>query len=174
MPKAMTGDEELRLLGYLAANVTEGCVVELGCYRGLAGVALARAARVPVYSIDRRREFDPGEGGKLGLGSRAAFYWAMLTSGCAQNVRLIDLPSAEVARGWSRPVGMLWIEGDRDYAALSADVDEWLAHLLPDATLVFSHVQSEGATRAVIGLDGWRVVRRVGKVAALRRARARA
>lgn len=164
----MTSSPERELLARYAAAVTDGCIVEIGCYRGASSVALGRAARVPVYSVDPQEEFVGVNGGQFGPEDRGAYYQAMLRTGCYRNVRLVNLPSTEAAQGWSRPVGMLWIDGDHAYQAVKADVEAWLPHLLSDATLLFDDMQCDGPARVVGELDGWEITEQVGKIAALR------
>jgi hypothetical protein len=61
----------------------------------------------------------------------------MLRSKCHRIVRLVELPSAIVAAGWRRPISLLWIDGDHSYEGVRSDVDCWLPHLAPTATMAF-------------------------------------
>lgn len=145
---AMTSEEELAALRRLAADVREGCVVEIGSYRGRSAIALAEGVRsgggAPVYAIEPHEEFVGVNGGVFGPEDRGIFYEAMLASGAYREVRLVNLPGAVAARGWEQPVGMLFVDGDHRCEAVRADLDAWLPHLLPGAVVVFDDMQNRG------------------------------
>ncbi len=52
-------------------------------------------------------------------------------------VRLVNLPSRYVTSSWPTSVGLLWIDGDHRYKSVREDIQCWLPHLRPDATVVF-------------------------------------
>lgn len=150
---AMTSSEELDALRRLAGEVREGCVVEIGSYRGRSAIALAEGVRgagrgVPVYAIEPHEEFVGVNGGVFGPEDRGVFYEAMLASGAHREVRLVNLPGTVVARAWEQPVGLLFVDGDHRYEAVRADLDAWLPHLLPGATVVFDDMQNKGPRQA--------------------------
>ena len=98
----------------------------------------------------------------------------MLRSGCWREVRLINEDSRTVALGWSRPVALLWIDGDHSFEGVSRDLKAWLPHLRPDAKVVFddSVDPTFGPTRLVekiVADGGFERIRTVGKVTLLQR-----
>lgn len=133
--------EEADLLFQTAAAVTQGVIVEVGSFRGRSTVALALGARAgiqpTVYAIDPHEPFRGVLGGEFGPEDRAAFFRAMLDTGCYREVRLVNLSSAVVTPGWSLPVALLWIDGDHTYEGVRADLDGWAPHLTDDATVLF-------------------------------------
>jgi predicted O-methyltransferase YrrM len=136
--------EEVEFLRGHARAVRRGCIVEVGSWRGKSAIALATGAReVPeanrplVYCIDPHRPFVGVYGGKFGPHDRAEFYQAMLRSGCADAVALVNLPSVDAARAFHEEVGLLFIDGDHSEAGVQADVDAWFPRLLPGATVLF-------------------------------------
>lgn len=163
-----------RLLHELAGQTSEGVIVEIGSFRGRSAVALATGAKVPVYAVDPHETFEGVLGGRYGAEDRGAFYRAMLRTGMYQRVRLINLPSAVVARAWEHPVGLLWIDGDHTYEGVRRDVDAWQRHLTKNAIIAF-----DDATDPEIGpyhvieellRDGWTEVASVDRARALGRA----
>lgn len=156
-------EEEAALLYLLAKQIpAESAIVEVGSYRGKSTVALALGARqggrdaarpaTPVFAIEPHESFTGVLGGEFGPADRGAFYGAMLRTGCYEEVRLINLSSAQVALGWQRPVGLLWIDGDHRYEAVSEDVLAWAPHLRAGAAVVFDDAASDselGPYRAV-------------------------
>jgi hypothetical protein len=137
----MTSFEEASLLYRLAKETKNGCIIEVGSYRGRSTVALGRGSldghRAAVYAVDPHEEFVGILGGRFGPEDRAAFFRAMLDTGCYQVVRLVNLSSEVVAPNWTRPVGLLWIDGDHTYEGVRRDVDCWLPHLTREAMIAF-------------------------------------
>lgn len=57
--------------------------------------------------------------------------------------------SAEVAAGWSRPVDLLFIDGDHSYEGCSADLTSWLPHVRCAGWIAFHDSSVEGVTGAI-------------------------
>src|SRR5436309_8789565 len=127
--EGMIGDQEAALLTRLAGNVREGCIVEIGSWRGMSTIALAKGARVPVYAIEPHEDFVGVLGGVFGPADRRAFFENLLRAGVVEQVRLVNLSSEVVAPGWQLPVGLLWIDGDHRYEAVQRDFSCWEPHL---------------------------------------------
>jgi predicted O-methyltransferase YrrM len=135
-----TSPEEISHLFELAQRVRDGCIVEVGSWRGRSTAALAlgsqRGFKVPVYAIEPHENFRGIYGGNFGSTDRIVFFQNMLRAGTLDTVRLVNLSSEYVTRGWPQPVGLLWVDGDHRYRSVRNDVLCWLPHLRPDATLV--------------------------------------
>jgi hypothetical protein len=155
-------DDEVALLYLLAKQIpAESDIVEIGSHRGRSTVALGLGARygareqqrasTPVFAIEPHEAFNAERGVPFGPADRAAFYGAMLRTGCFEEVRLINLPSAQVAPTWRRPVGLLWIDGDHRYDAVADDVLAWSQHLQLGSAIVFGGADDpqSGPYRAV-------------------------
>ncbi len=169
--------EEAELLFALASGVETGCIVEVGSYRGRSTIALALGSRsghgAPVFALDPHEPFTGALGGDFGPEDRAAFYRNMLRSGCYLDVRLINLDSETVTRGWSKPVSLLWIDGDHSYQGVSRDFNCWQTHLAPDAQVVFDdsldpRIGPARLIKELLESDAFELVRTVGKVTLLR------
>lgn len=141
-------DDEAALLYLLASQIpAESDIVEIGSHRGRSAVALALGARYgsreqqratpPVFAIDPHGQFTAEGGSEHDCDDRAAFYGAMLRTGCFEEVRLVNLPSAQVAPTWRRAVGLLLIDGDHRYEAVADDVLAWSQHLQLGSAIVF-------------------------------------
>ena len=127
--EGMIGDGEVELLTRLAGQVTDGCIVEVGSYRGMSTIALATGATVPVYAIEPHEHFKGVLGGTFGPADRHAFFENLLRAGVVEQVRLVNLSSEVVTPGWRVPVGLLWIDGDHRYEAVRRDFEAWEPHL---------------------------------------------
>ncbi len=139
--EGMISFPEFRLLHELARGVGDGCIVEVGAWRGRSTVALGLGALAgaapPVFAFDPHDEFVGALGGRFGPEDRAAFYRAMLATGCWRNVRLLNVSSELIAPQWKLPIGLLWIDGDHRDEGVRRDFHAWLPHLAPAAKVAF-------------------------------------
>jgi len=139
--EGMINFEEATLLYDMAKACREGCILEVGSYRGRSAVALGRGSidghKVPVYAIEPHEEFTGELGGKFGPPDRAAFYTAMLATSCYHVVRLVNLSSEMVAPGWKQKIGLLFIDGDHSYEGVKRDFECWSPHLASEALIAF-------------------------------------
>ena len=165
------------LLYDLASRVTNGCIVEVGSYRGRSTVALARGSaygrEAPVFAVEPHEPFVGVRGGEFGADDRGAFFRNMLRTGAYRNVRLLNISSEVLVPGWRFPVALLWLDGDHSYDGVRRDFDAWQPHLLRGCDVVFDDTDDPdlGPYRVVQELleEGWAEVGRVDRVVHLRR-----
>ncbi len=173
--EGMISIAEARLLQRLAGQVRDGCIVEVGSYRGRSTVALALGApaATPVYAVEPHEAFVGVLGGVFGPEDRAAFFRAMLRTGCYAKVRLVNLSSREAAAGWHRPVELLWIDGDHSEEGVCSDFAAWRPHLTRNAAIAFDDATDPalGPSRLIQTLTDaeYHVIEQVGKVVVLRK-----
>jgi hypothetical protein len=133
--------DEAQLLFELASQVSDGCIVEVGSYRGRSTVALAlgslHGSNVPVYAIEPHEVFTGVLGGRFGPGDRAEFFKNMLRTNCAEIVRPISVSSEVISKGWDKPIGLLWIDGDHKYEAVKQDFACWESFVLSQGLVAF-------------------------------------
>jgi hypothetical protein len=169
--EGMIGDLEQELLTRLASEVGEGCVVEVGSWRGMSTIALANGARVPVYAIEPHEEFTGVLGGQFGPDDRRAFFENLLQAGVVEKVRLVNLSSEIVAPGWELPVGLLWIDGDHRYEGVRRDFTCWEPHLRGKVAFHDAIQEKLGPFRLIEELlaDGYELVEHVQGTKVLQR-----
>lgn len=145
--EGMIGLEESLFLYYISRQVTQGCIVEVGSYRGRSTVFLARGSldgyKVPVYAIDPHQDYVGVLGGVFGPKDRGVFFKAMLDNNCAEIVRLVNLSSEIISVGWQESVSLLWIDGDHSYDGVKRDFECWKHHLASEALIVFDDANDE-------------------------------
>jgi MMP 1-O-methyltransferase len=147
--------EGLALHDTAAAYARRGPVLEVGTYCGKSTIYLAAAARTArqfVITVDHHRgseENQPGweyhdtelvdpQAGRLD--TLPHFRSTLAASGLEDSVIAIVGRSAEVARLWSAPLGMLFIDGGHTDAAAVADYQGWAPHLAPGGALAIHDV----------------------------------
>lgn len=137
-------EDEMRLLFLAAALPTgEGEVLEIGSFKGRSTVVLARGALwagqdrvVACDTFTGPSETDPDVTGS----TYEAFAAALERHGLTEHVEVRPQLSSELAREWSRPIRLLWIDGDHTYEGVKADVDGFVPHLAPGAVVAFHDV----------------------------------
>jgi predicted O-methyltransferase YrrM len=145
---------EADLLEKLASEVTTGCIVEIGSFRGKSTIRLAKGARVSgceVYAIDPHDPYDDN-GTLFGVEDRAVFLRNLLDVGVADIVKPIYLPSHHVSARWQEPIGLLWIDGDHSYEGVKADIEDWRGFVPPSGVIAFHDSWFEPVSRAITEL----------------------
>jgi len=132
---------ECSLLFNLASRISSGCIVEIGSYRGRSTVALASGSmtgsRVAVYAIEPHESFTGALGGVFGPQDRKEFFKNVLRTGVGEIVRLVNLPSKVVSKGWDKEIALLWIDGDHKYEAVRRDFDCWEPFVVKGGIIAF-------------------------------------
>jgi len=174
--EGMISDAEAAALMELAGAVPPGaCIVEVGSYRGRSTAALALGAGgAPVYAVEPHEAFEGVLGGKFGPADRRAFFENLLYAGVVEKVRLVNLSSEVVCGGWTRPIGLLWIDGDHTAEGVRRDFEAWEPFLQPGGVVAFHDaLDPEGGPARQVerlrGDGGYEPVAAVDALVALRR-----
>lgn len=146
-------------LAELAAEVPpEHAIVEVGSYRGKSTCYLAAGARAglgaPVFAVD---PWDlPGNiTGRFGFAdpaTRRAFHAQVASVGLADRITAFRARSEDLARHWTRPIGLLYIDGSHTEADVRRDWECWSPLLAPAWTVAFDDYRTErnpGVARVV-------------------------
>ncbi|TWJ33051.1 class I SAM-dependent methyltransferase [Geobacter argillaceus] len=127
-----TSAAECANLYTLARNINKGCIVEIGSYHGRTSVALALAVQatglsIPVYCIEPHDYSKGIFGHEFGSKDRVQFFRNMLKANVVETIRLVNLSSLEASKAWdtSKPISLLWIDGDHTYEGAKIDFDCW-------------------------------------------------
>ncbi|MGH3110674.1 MAG: class I SAM-dependent methyltransferase [Gaiellaceae bacterium] len=131
------GPNEGRLLYRLAAEADPaGCVVEIGSWHGRSTIWLAAGARTGRGA--RVVAIDPHAGTYLraeGETTHVVLQENLEQAGVRDQTEIVVATSEQAAAGWSRPVSLLWIDGDHEYESVRRDLRLWEPHLLSDAVV---------------------------------------
>jgi predicted O-methyltransferase YrrM len=113
-----------------------GVIVEIGSWKGKSTVALARgASRVhneKIYAIDPH-EVLPEEG--YLQDTKAEFLDNIKRVGVEDRVVPLTMTSEAAARGWDKPIRLLWIDGDHRYEPTKLDFTLWEPFLVEGGIL---------------------------------------
>ena len=151
----MPPPEGLALHETAAAYAARGPILEVGTYCGKSTIYLAAAAREAgqfVITVDHHRGSEENQPGweyhdtglvdpRVGrLDTLPHFRSTLAPTGLEDSVIAIVGRSADVARLWSAPLGMLFIDGGHTDAAAQADYQGWAPHLAPGGALAIHDV----------------------------------
>ncbi|MDA2814932.1 class I SAM-dependent methyltransferase [Nocardiopsis sp. RSe5-2] len=151
MPK----EEGLALYEAACAYAPLGPVLEVGTYCGKSTVYLAAAARTcggTVVTVDHHHGSEEHQEGweyhdpslvdpRTGrIDTVGEFRGTMAAAGVEDTVVAVLGRSADVARLWARPLGLLFIDGGHTEEAAQADYAGWSPHVAPGGALAIHDV----------------------------------
>ena len=158
-----------------ASKVKEGVIVEIGSYRGRSAIAMAKDSIVPVYAIDPHNMMVDGMGGSFTSKDRAVFIENIFKAGVHEKVHIVNLESNHAAMGWSKPIGLLWIDGDHSFKQVKLDAVNWIPHVIKGGLIAFHDCRYEDVAKALKWIeenDDWSLepVGACGSIKAYRKA----
>tara|TARA_R110002072_G_scaffold34089_6_gene102418 strand:+ start:724 stop:1329 length:606 start_codon:yes stop_codon:yes gene_type:complete len=154
--KGFLEEDEGEALARAARSVGHlGPIVEIGSYCGKSSLYLGPAARdagTHLFSIDHHRgseEHQKGEGyhdpelydAEAGVfDTLPAFRRTLRLAGLEDCVIAVVGKSADVARWWTTPAAMVFIDGGHSMPAAQADYDGWAPRVAPGGLLAIHDV----------------------------------
>jgi predicted O-methyltransferase YrrM len=151
----MPSAEGLALYAAAAAYAPAGPVLEIGTYCGKSAIYLAAAARQagrPVITVDHHHGSEENQPGweyhdpalvdpRTGrLDTLPRLRATLAGSGLEDDVVVIVGRSAQLARLWRTPLGLLFIDGGHTEAAAQADYQGWARWVAPGGALAIHDV----------------------------------
>lgn len=132
-------------------NQCAGVIVEIGSWKGKSTIALARGAakvhQAKIYAIDPHRI--QREEGYL-EDTEAEFLANIKKGGVENQVVPMIMTSEAAAKGWNKPVRLLWIDGDHRYEPAKLDFTLWEPHVA-DGGIIAMHdtIRKRGPKRVL-------------------------
>ena len=139
---------EGRLLYWLASHVpADGQVVEVGSFKGkssgflAAGLTVgARLTCVDTWRNDAMPYDDPVDCMSEFLANVGPYL---------DRINACRGRSAEIAASWSRPIDLLFIDGDHSYKGCVTDLTSWLPYVRRGGWVAFHDSSEYGVSRAI-------------------------
>jgi len=139
---------EARFLFWLAGKVPEnGLALEVGSYKGKSSAYLAagltsaaRLACVDTWRNDAMPYDAPSDVMPEFLHNVGEY---------RNKIETHQGTSVEIAAGWSRPLDLLFIDGDHSYEGCRTDMQAWLDFVRPGGWIAFHDSSQVGVERAI-------------------------
>jgi predicted O-methyltransferase YrrM len=132
------GDSADLLYGLVRSMKPETCV-EIGSARGKSacyiGLALQENRRGRLYAIDPHRPTKWNDAGAVDTFEMMSNNLAAL--GVSEYVSVLRAYSEDAARDWSRPIDMVFIDGDHSYEGVKRDWELFVPYVKPFGVVVF-------------------------------------
>ncbi len=128
------------LLHGLVRSLRPDVVLETGSARGWSachiGLALRENVRGKLYAIDPHAETEWNDSG--GVEASLPFFNRHIAAmGLTDYVEVVRADSRAAARRWTRPIDLIFIDGDHSYEGVRADWDLFSPFLTPSGVVVF-------------------------------------
>ena len=149
------------VLALFAAHGTgQGEIVEIGSYMGRSTCWLAAGSKMTgrekVTAVDHFRGSPEHRKGQmmeeealLRDGSLLpSFLKNIRAAGLADQITPLEARSRAAAASWSKPIRLLFIDGDHSYEASKKDFETWSPHVVPEGLIAFHDIEGwPGVTR---------------------------
>src|SRR5262249_25507390 len=145
-------EPEALLLFRSAREARGGCLLNLAPCNDKAAVALV--VGLASHPVDRRQRYycvspdgpAPNGAGPKAPNGREALHENLKRMGCQSLGSLMLTPSSEELAAWREPVALLRLQS-ADYDSMRVQVDRWLPHLIPGASLMIQGPVTDKAGR---------------------------
>lgn len=147
-------NREGQLLYYFAKSRRgEGVIVEIGSWKGGSTIWLAKGALtgsgVKVYAIDPHKGTLWHTEEQQSEDTYPIFRQNIKRAGVENVVIPLVMKSEEAIKGWSQPIGLLWIDGSHDYEDVKGDFMLYEPYLEVGGIIAFHDCWHPGPCRLV-------------------------
>ena len=127
-------------------------MIEVHSWKGKSTIALALGAvkvhQEKIYAIDPHKVL-PEE--KYFEDTEAEFFTNIKQAGIDGQVAPLIMTSEEAARGWNKPVRLLWIDGAHRYESTKLDFALWEPHVVEGGILAMHDTIRKKGPKRVLG-----------------------
>jgi MMP 1-O-methyltransferase len=167
----MPDDEGLALHAAGMAGGALGPLLEIGTYCGKSAVYLGAAARATgtvLYTVDHHRGSEENQAGwehhdvdvvdpRTGRMDTLPFFRRTIEQADLEDVVVAVVGhSRSIARNWSTPLGLLFIDGGHALDVACADYDGWAHNVVPRGLLVLHDVFEDPADGGQAPFEVWK------------------
>lgn len=170
--------DEAALLYRLASEVPAGgTIVEIGSYQGRSTVCLGLGAKVNgarVYAIDPHEDEQVNETTHYGMKNHAALLKNLVDFGVADVVRVVALPSHQIALNFRSALDLVWIDGCHKYESVQDDFLMWHGLITAHGKIALHDTSGHYPDvsrflNEVLAGDVWKIEQQVDATAVLQR-----
>jgi len=143
----ISNEELFTLYSYALQLNDKAVIVEIGSYRGKSAIALGLAAKLSaarVYCIDPHEEFIGVAGGVFGPVDLKDKISNIRKFDLGEVIFPVCLSSFDVGKIWSKPIDLLWIDGDHSYEGVSSDFYQFSPYVKNNGKIIFHDNHMEG------------------------------
>ena len=166
----MPDDEGLALHDAGVAGAEAGPLLEVGTYCGKSAVYLGAAARASdsvLFTVDHHRGSEENQAGwefhderlvdpRTGRIDTLPFFRRTIEDAGLEDVVIAVVGSSTmVARRWTTPLGLLFIDGGHAFDVALADYESWSPHVAPGGVLAFHDVFEDPADGGQAPYEVW-------------------
>ncbi len=134
-----------------------GVIVEIGSWKGKSTILLAsgsmKVGGEKVYAIDPHKPL--AEEGYV-EDTEAEFRKNIEAAGVQDHVVPMVMTSEEAAKGWSKPIRLLWIDGDHRYEQVKRDFLLWSPHVVEGGIIAMHDTIRKKGPKRVLWEDIFR------------------
>ena len=134
-----------------------GVIVEIGSWKGKSTILLAsgsmKVGGEKVYAIDPHKPL--AEEGYV-EDTEAEFRKNIEAAGVQDHVVPMVMTSEEAAKGWSKPIRLLWIDGDHRYDQVKRDFLLWSPHVVEGGIIAMHDTIRKKGPKRVLWEDIFR------------------
>lgn len=134
-----------------------GVIVEIGSWKGKSTILLAsgsmKVGGEKVFAIDPHKPL--AEEGYV-EDTEAEFRKNIMAAGVQDHVVPMVMTSEEAAKGWSKPIRLLWIDGDHRYEQVKRDFLLWSPHVVEGGIIAMHDTIRKKGPKRVLWEDIFR------------------
>lgn len=149
--------KELFTLYMHALQLSKNAVaVEIGSYKGKSSIAMglgAQQAGARVYCIDPHDDFVGVAGGIFGPSDLKDKTRSINKFELGDILFPVCLSSIDVAKIWTKPIELLWIDGNHTYEFVSKDFNGFAGHVVPGGYIILHDRQMDGVAKLISEID---------------------
>ncbi len=166
----MISEEEGLFLYNLASKCTKGAIVEIGSNSGRSTICLAKGSKsggnMTVYAVDPQNGggstpdptwFDTNSEGTpdpkyyINQGESFPQFKERLYEHRVDDIvaPMVDYSELVYTKGWTRPIELLFIDGEHRYNYVKMDLEMWGKHLISGGYLLMHDSSTPGVRRVI-------------------------
>jgi len=177
LPGMLTPDEVEYLYRLGRESSTEGVIVEIGSWKGKSTICLALGSMAAgggkVYGVDPHKPL--AEEGYV-EDTEAEFLKNITEAKVQTHVVPMVMTSEQAAKGWNKPIALLWIDGDHRYEQVKRDFLLWEPHVVQGGIIAMHDtIRKKGPKRvlweSIFRSDRFQAISIVDNITAARKVR---